>query len=140
MSTRTTSVRCHCGQRIVAKDVLQRSWYVRVFGPSFMYLKFRCSRCKRLGEKFIEQDKWDDTILRDIPSELSLDEKKRFDKLGPIQVDEQIDFHFALEAPTTLNELVKQYETRALAHIRGRYTWDKVVENTEVVYQGLLGR
>ena len=52
---------------------------------------------ERLGEKFIEQDKWDDTILRDIPSELSLDEKKRFDKLGHISVDEQIDFHFALE-------------------------------------------
>ena len=34
-----------------------------------------------MGEKFIEQDKWDDTILRDIPSELSIDEKKRFDKM-----------------------------------------------------------
>ena len=105
MNTRTTAVRCHCGQRIVAKDVLQRSWYVRVFGPSFMYLKFRCSRCKRLGEKFIEQDKWDDTILRDIPSELSIDEKKRFDRMGRISVDEQIDFHFGLEDTAALREL-----------------------------------
>lgn len=110
MSARTTSVRCHCGQRIVQKDVLQRSWYVRVFGPSFMYLKFRCSRCKRLGEKFIEQDKWDDTILRDIPSELSLDEKKRYDKLGRISVDEQIDFHFSLEDPDLLKSLTRQFE------------------------------
>jgi DNA-directed RNA polymerase subunit RPC12/RpoP len=110
MNARTTAVRCHCGQRIVAKDVLQRSWYVRVFGPSFMYLKFRCSRCKRLGEKFIEQDKWDDTILRDIPSEVSLDEKKRFDKLGKICVDEQIDFHFALEEPDLLARLSRDYE------------------------------
>ena len=110
MSTRTTAVRCHCGQRIVAKDVLQRSWYVRVFGPSFMYLKFRCSRCKRLGEKFIEQDKWDDTILRDIPSELSLEEKKRFDRMGRISIDEQLDFHFELEKPESLGELVRQYE------------------------------
>ena len=110
MSTRTTAVRCHCGQRIVAKDVLQRSWYVRVFGPSFMYLKFRCSRCKRLGEKFIEQDKWDDTILRDIPSELSLEEKKRFDRMGRISIDEQLDFHFEMEKPEALGELVRQYE------------------------------
>ena len=106
---KTTAIRCHCGQRIVAKDVLQRSWYVRVFGPSFMYLKFRCSRCKRMGEKFIEQDKWDDTILRDIPSELSIDEKKRFDKLGRISVDEQIDFHFSLEEPASLAELAKEF-------------------------------
>jgi DNA-directed RNA polymerase subunit RPC12/RpoP len=102
MQMKSTVIRCHCGQRIVAKDVLQRSWYVRVFGPSFMYLKFRCSRCKRLGEKFVEQDKWDDTILRDIPSEMSLDEKKRFDKLGRISVDEEIDFHFALDDPEVL--------------------------------------
>ncbi|HEU4753445.1 MAG TPA: hypothetical protein VFU47_10100 [Armatimonadota bacterium] len=102
---RTTAIRCHCGQRIVAKDVLQRSWYVRVFGPSFMYLKFRCSRCKRMGEKFVEQDKWDDSILRDIPSEMSLDEKKRFDQLGTISVDEEIEFHFALDSPDILNRL-----------------------------------
>ena len=36
-----------------------------------------CSRCKRLSERFVEQDKWDDTILRDIPSEMSLVEKRR---------------------------------------------------------------
>ena len=99
---RTTAIRCHCGQRIVAKDVLQRSWYVRVYGPSFMYLKFRCSRCRRLGEKFIEQDKWDDSILRDIPSEITLDEKRRFDELGKISVDEAIDFHFSLDSPEML--------------------------------------
>ena len=99
---KTSVIRCHCGQRIIAKDVLQRSWYVRVYGPSFMYLKFRCSRCKRMGEKFIEQDKWDDSILRDIPSEITLDEKRRFDGLGRISVDEAIDFHFSLDHPETL--------------------------------------
>jgi DNA-directed RNA polymerase subunit RPC12/RpoP len=107
---KSTIIRCHCGQRIVAKDVLQRSWYVRVFGPSFMYLKFRCSRCKRLGEKFIEQDKWDDTILRDIPSEMTLDEKKRFDKLGKITVDEEIDFHFQMDDPSVLGTLNREEE------------------------------
>ena len=107
---KSTVIRCHCGQRIVAKDVLQRSWYVRVFGPSFMYLKFRCSRCKRLGEKFIEQDKWDDTILRDIPAEITLEEKKRFDRLGKITVDEEIDFHFRMEDPNLLRALTGEEE------------------------------
>ena len=110
---KTTAVRCNCGQRIVAKDVMQRSWYVRVFGPSFMYLKYRCSRCKRMGEKFIEQDKWDDSILRDIPSEMSLDEKKRFDRMGKISVDEQIEFHFVLDSPSPLAELAEGREERS---------------------------
>ena len=110
MSMKTTAIRCHCGQRIVSKDVLQRSWYVRVLGPSFMYLKFRCSRCKRLGEKFIEQEKWDDAVLRDIPSELTSDEKKCFDQMGKISVDEEIDFHFCMEDPLTLKNLAKSFE------------------------------
>jgi hypothetical protein len=75
-----------------------------------MYLKFRCSRCKRLGEKFVEQEKWDDSILRDIPAEVSLDEKRHFDKLGRISVDEAIDFHFALEGQDLLKGLVKDRE------------------------------
>lgn len=102
---RATAIRCNCGQRIVGKDVLQRSWYVRVFGPSFMYLKYRCSRCKRMGEKFVEQDKWDDSILRDIPTEVSPDERRRFERLGKISVDEEIDFHFALEDPEFLKNV-----------------------------------
>ncbi|MBI3911435.1 MAG: hypothetical protein HY320_10945 [Armatimonadetes bacterium] len=110
LGMKTTTIRCHCGQRIVAKDVLQRSWYVRVFGPSFMYLKFRCSRCKRLGEKFIEQDKWDDSILRDIPSEMSLEEKKRFDQMGKIGVEEEIEFHFQMEDAEALKGLIKEFE------------------------------
>jgi DNA-directed RNA polymerase subunit RPC12/RpoP len=105
---RSTAIRCHCGQRIIAKDVLQRSWYVRVFGPSFMYLKFRCSRCKRLGEKFIEQEKWDDSILRDIPSEMTVDEKRQFDRLGRISVDEEIDFHFSMDNPGVLRNVTPE--------------------------------
>src|SRR5437773_11402620 len=110
MSMKTAPIRCHCGQRIVSKDVLQRSWYVRVLGPSFMYLKFRCSRCKRLGERFIEQEKWDDSVLRDIPSELSSDEKKAFEQMGRITVDEEIDFHFEMDAPQALQSLIKSFE------------------------------
>jgi DNA-directed RNA polymerase subunit RPC12/RpoP len=90
-------ITCNCGQRIVDKDVIQKGQYLRLFGPSFIYVKYRCSRCKRLGEKFIEQDKWDDALLRDIPSEFGSDEKKSFDRLGPISINEVMDFHQSLE-------------------------------------------
>ena len=55
----------HCNQRITAKDVLKRSWYVRVLGPSFMYLKFRCPQCRQEGEAFIEQGRWSEDLLRE---------------------------------------------------------------------------
>jgi hypothetical protein len=96
----------------VGKDVLQRNWFVRVFGASFMYLKFRCSRCKRLGERFIEQEKWDDSLLRDIPAEITIGEKREFERLGGISVDEQIQFHFSLDDPACLSLLNKEPQSQ----------------------------
>lgn len=92
-----TMIRCNCGQRIVAKDVMQTGYYLRLFGPSFVYVKYRCSRCKKLGEQFVKQEDWEDGILRDIPNEVSSNEKDRFEQLGPIQINEVIDAHFKLE-------------------------------------------
>jgi DNA-directed RNA polymerase subunit RPC12/RpoP len=100
-------INCHCGHRIVAKDLLQRNWYARVFGPSFMYLRYRCARCRRIGEKFIEQDQWDDSMLREVPAEVSLRERKRFENLGGISVDEEIQFHFELDKPDALRRLLE---------------------------------
>ena len=90
-------ISCNCGQKIVSKDVIQKGQYPRIFGPNFIYVKFRCSRCKRMGEKFIEQDKWDDAFLREIPSEFCSEEKGQFDRLGPISINEVMDFHSALD-------------------------------------------
>jgi len=49
-------------------------------------------------------------ILRDIPSELTAEEKKRFDQMGKISVDEEIDFHFELEHPEALKKLAELFE------------------------------
>ncbi len=92
MNTKS-GITCNCGQRIVTKDVLLKGQYPRVFGPNFIYVKFRCSRCKRISEKFIDPERWDEGLLREVPSEFLGEEKKRFDRLGPITIDEVIDFH-----------------------------------------------
>ena len=76
---------------------MQRGYYLRLFGPSFVYVKYWCSRCKKLGEQFVKQAEWEDGILRDIPTELSPDEKKQFDAMGTIDAHECIDAHFRLE-------------------------------------------
>ncbi len=102
MSNMRTSIKCNCGQRIIAKDVVQRGYYLRLFGPSFVYVKFRCSRCKKLGEQFIKQEEWEDGILKDAALEVTVEEKDQFLAQGPIDISEVIDFHFQLE---NLNDL-----------------------------------
>ena len=97
MSNMRTSIKCNCGQRIIAKDVMQHGYYLRLFGPSFVYVKFRCSRCKKLGEQFIKQEEWEEGILKDVVHESSHDEKEQFATKGAIDINEVIDFHFALE-------------------------------------------
>jgi DNA-directed RNA polymerase subunit RPC12/RpoP len=97
MSNMRTSIKCNCGQRIIAKDVVQHGYYLRLFGPSFVYVKFRCSRCKKLGEQFIKQEEWEDGILKEVATELTTDEREVFAAQGPIDINEVIDFHFALE-------------------------------------------
>lgn len=105
MSNMRTSIKCNCGQRIIAKDVVQHGYYLRLFGPSFVYVKFRCSRCKKLGEQFIKQEEWEDGILKDATSEITHDEREFFANQGPIDINEVIDFHFALENLTDLKTL-----------------------------------
>ena len=105
-------IKCNCGQRIVAKDVMQTGYYLRLFGPSFVYVKFRCSRCKKLGEQFVKQEEWEDGILRNTPNEVSAKEKERLDRLEPISIDEVIDAHFRLDDLSSLNGLISAPETQ----------------------------
>ncbi len=105
-----SQIKCNCGQRILAKDVMQTGYYLRLFGPSFVYVKFRCSRCKKLGEQFVKQEEWEDGILHDVPSEMTVDEKKRFKKMGKIGIHECIDAHFELEKMDSLATLREALE------------------------------
>ena len=107
MSVKAT-IKCNCGQRIIAKDVMQTGYYLRLFGPSFVYVKFRCSRCKKLGEQFVKQEDWEDGILNDIPSEISDSDKERLKTMGPISVHEQIEFHFRLQGDDAFNILCER--------------------------------
>ena len=51
-NTMKSVIKCNCGHRVLAKDVMQTGYYLRLVGPSFVYVKFRCSHCKKLGEQF----------------------------------------------------------------------------------------
>lgn len=121
MSNIRTSIKCNCGQRIIAKDVMQHGYYLRLFGPSFVYVKFRCSHCKKLGEQFIKQEEWEEGILKDSTIELSHDEKEQFTAQGAISINEVIDFHFELEKMSDLKSLAalippKKQKSRSTPH------------------------
>ena len=121
MSNMRTSIKCNCGQRIIAKDVVQHGYYLRLFGSSFVYVKFRCSHCKKLGEQFIKQEEWEEGILKDSALELSHDEKEQFTSQGAISINEVIDFHFELEKMTNLKSLeptmpLKKHKSRSTPH------------------------
>lgn len=95
------AIKCACGHRVVRKDVLQTGLYLSVLGPSYVYVRYRCGRCKRVGEKLVEQEAWDPSVLRPDrrrsrrgPSKA---EMRRFAEMGEITADEVIDFHYALD-------------------------------------------
>lgn len=92
-----TSLKCHCGQRIVRRDVMQQGYYVRQFGPNYVYIKYRCSRCKKLGEHFVKQEEWEDSLLYEITSEVGDNERSQFSTMGPITLEEMRSFHRTLE-------------------------------------------
>lgn len=107
-----SSIKCNCGTRILAKDVTQTGYYLRLFGPSFVYVKYRCSRCKKLGEQFVKQAEWEEGMLTDVPTEMSPEEMTRFQSMGTIDIHECIDAHFELEKISSLSELREAVEER----------------------------
>ena len=102
-----TTIKCNCGQRVFSRDVMQQGYYVRQFGPSYVYIKFRCSRCKKLGEHFIKQEDWEEGMLRDGAVEVNTTEKSRFEGLGKITIDEMINFHYELEKLNSLPDKIE---------------------------------
>lgn len=104
------AIKCNCGQRILSRDVMQTGYYLRLIGPSFVYIKYRCSRCKKLGEQFVKQEEWEDGILNETPNELNGREKQHFEKLGPIGIHECIDAHFELEKLSSLRDMTDTWE------------------------------
>ncbi len=109
---RISDIQCRCGQRIAVRDVLHYDWYVRIFGPTLLYLKYRCSRCRRQGEKILEKAEEDDTLLRDSLSEGNESEARRFQTLGPITSGEERELQRKLAEPDPLRVLVEEFGDR----------------------------
>ena len=64
-----SKLRCLCGQLISRWDVMRQGYYRRQGGLSYVYIKYRCTRCKKLGEHLVKEDEWRAGLLSDSPKE-----------------------------------------------------------------------
>lgn len=80
--------------------MIQTGLYLSVLGPSYVYVRYRCGRCKRVGEKLVEQESWDPAVLRPSRRGPNEAEMRRFSDMGEITAEEVIDFHYALDGLT----------------------------------------
>ncbi len=103
-----TCLKCSCGRRIVRKDVMRQRFYERQLGPSYVYIRYRCSHCKRPGEHFVRQEEWSDELLNDVIAESSDLQQKQFAALGPITLTEMRSFHHALADLNSLPDPTKE--------------------------------
>jgi hypothetical protein len=95
--------------------VIQTGLYLSVLGPSYVYVRYRCGRCKRMGEQLVEQESWDPAVLQPPPRPRSEVDLRRFAEMGEITPDEVIAFHYALETLSAAGE-----ETAAEAQLPRR--------------------
>ena len=71
--------------------------YERAPGQNYVYVKFRCRRCKRLGQTFVPEARWDWSLLEPSRDELSEPERNLLLQAGPISDAELLDFHLRLK-------------------------------------------
>ncbi|HEY0076718.1 MAG TPA: hypothetical protein VGB77_21725 [Abditibacteriaceae bacterium] len=99
-------VKCRsCGHRILSREIMRTDLYERAPGQNYVYVKFRCRRCKRLGQTFVPEARWDWTLLEPARDELSEPERERLAEAGPISDTEFLDFHLRLKNLDDLTDL-----------------------------------
>jgi len=57
------SIVCTCGRRIEGREVLQHGYFMNHWKPIWVFVKYRCSRCRMLGEQLVDYSQWDGSIL-----------------------------------------------------------------------------
>ena len=105
--TNNAIVRCRCGHQVLAKEVLRTDLYERSMGREYVYVKYRCRRCKRMGEAFVAESRWDWSILEAAHNEMSDSERDQFLDADAISAEEVLDFHRQLEDVNSYVELQK---------------------------------
>ncbi len=107
MSKQEVKCRC-CSHRIQAGEIMRTDLYERAPGQNYVYVKFRCRRCKRLGQTFVPEARWDWTLLEPARNELSDKDRERLSDAEPISETELLDFSVRLKNLSDLTELHRE--------------------------------
>ena len=70
-------------------------------------MKYRCRRCKKIGESFIAHDEWNPDIFQVPHDEMKAEERDRFLGASAIESGDVISFHRALQKTNTIAELLR---------------------------------
>ncbi len=84
----TPRIICTCGRQIEAREILQHGYFMSHWEPVWVYVKYRCSRCKMMGEKLVDYKNWDESVLGHESAEPSSEEATRFLAMGQIDDEE----------------------------------------------------
>ncbi len=60
-------------------------------------MRYRCGRCKRVGEKLVQEEKWDASVLEPAQCGPGRSALQRYEQMGAITPEEIIEFHYSLE-------------------------------------------
>jgi DNA-directed RNA polymerase subunit RPC12/RpoP len=123
-----TIIRCRCGHNVLGREVLRTESYERASGSEVVYVKYRCRRCKKMGESFIPRDEWDWSILETPRDEMDALERDRFIDIGSISSGDVISFHSDLQKTSTVAELVRS-DTRRKEKTRNKSKDNKGKDN-----------
>ena len=83
-----------------------------MFDDNLVHIRYRCSRCKKIGEQFVKQEEWESGILKDKTIEAAASEKERFAAMGAIEMRELVEFHEALEQLPNLADLNAEFGSK----------------------------
>ena len=115
-------VRCRCGHQVLGREVLRTQPCEKPSGAEAVYVKFRCRRCKKIGEAFVPTEEWTPDIF-DVPhDEIGAFERDRFLGTDAIGSGDVISFHRTLQKANTVSELLRP---DASASSDGRRKTDK---------------
>lgn len=105
-------VRCRCGHQVLGREVLRTQACEKPSGAESIYVKFRCRRCKKIGESFIPHDEWNPAIFEVPHDEMKVEERDRFIGAQAIASGDVISFHRALQATDSIDELLRVAPTK----------------------------
>ena len=100
-------VRCRCGHQVLGREVLRTQPCEKPSGAEAVYVKYRCRRCKKIGESFIDQNEWNPDIFETPHNEMKVEERDRFLGADAIASGDVISFHRALQKTNTIAELLR---------------------------------